>query len=243
MRMVDWGTQDRLYPSGYRSVNVRYQSAKSSSKGHSCRSQSKRDYDHSILFDGLQQSIDFYRKFSEDHPNDKQNPFGSPHRNGKMIAMYPSKIHWPRSVCCLTENDGSLIVCEEEQCRLIHFSSRLMLLSTYGGTRGNGLDQFDSPWSVAAGFDRLKSNVLVADSNNRRVLFLTIGFQGQFRYQYSVSIKEKPFFIAISREHFAVSCEKSLIYTFRTDGTIPIATIDLNQIFPTPSRINIVNSH
>ena len=166
----------------------------------------------------------------------KKRQIGFFDRNGKLIATYPSKIHWPRSVCCLKDNDGSLIVCEEEQCRLIHFSSRLMLLSTYGGTRGNGLDQFDSPWSVATGFDKFKSNVLVADSNNRRVQFLTIGFQGQFRYQYSVSIKEKPFFIATSREHFAVSCEKSLIYTFRMEGRIPIATIDLNQIFSTPSK-------
>lgn len=160
-------------------------------------------------------------------------------RNGKLIATYPSRIHWPRSVCCLRENDGSLIVCEEDQCRLIHFSSRLMLLSTYGGTRGNGREQFDSPWSVATTFDKLKPNILVADSNNRRIQFLSIGFQGQFQYQHSLSIKEKPFFVATSREHFAVSCEKSVIYTYRTQGRIPIATIDLNQLFPTSSKRNI----
>lgn len=92
MRMVDWGTQDRLFPSGYRSVPARYRSAKQSlissakstrryfffhfhlidfSKGHSCRPQSKHVYDDSILFDhlqhGLQQSINFYRKYSENH--------------------------------------------------------------------------------------------------------------------------------------------------------------------------------
>lgn len=157
-------------------------------------------------------------------------------RIGKMLAMYPSKIHWPRSVCCLSEDDGSLIVCEEDQCRLILFSPRLMLRSTYGGKRGNQFDQFDSPWSVATLFDNSKSIVLVADSNNRRIQFLTIDYHRQFRYEHTLTLEDKPYFIATSKQHFAVSCEKGLIHTFRSKGRILVATIDLNQIFSTTSK-------
>ena len=94
--MVDWASQDRLYPSGYRSAGVRYHTARVNSSlpysvslnkskillliqssmkislGHNCRSQSKQFYDDVFLFDhlqhGLNQSIEFYRKFAEnDH--------------------------------------------------------------------------------------------------------------------------------------------------------------------------------
>ena len=37
------------------------------------------------------------------------------HGKPKLIATYTSKINWPRSVCCLSESDGSLIVCQEEK--------------------------------------------------------------------------------------------------------------------------------
>ena len=172
------------------------------------------------------------RRFSRFEKDNLRNCY----RTGKMLATYPSKIHWPRSVCCLADDDGSLIVCEEDQCRLILFTPRLMLRSTYGGKRGNHSDQFDSPWSVATTFDNSKSNILVADSNNRRIQFFTIGYSGQFRYQHTVTLNEKPYFLATSKQHFAVSCEKGLIYTFRSKGKLPVATIDLNQIFSTPSK-------
>ena len=116
-------------------------------------------------------------------------------RRPKLIATYASNINWPRSVCCLSETDGSFIVCEEDQCRLLLFSSQLMLRSSCGGIRGNGSYEFDSPWSVASLFDNSSSDILVADTNNRRIQIFIIEYNGQFLYKKTLMTKEKPFFI------------------------------------------------
>jgi hypothetical protein len=150
--------------------------------------------------------------------------------------MYVSNINWPRSVCCLSENDGSLIVCEQDQCRLLLFSSHLMLRSTCGGKRGNDLYEFDSPWSVATFVDNSISNVLVADTNNQRIQCFTIGYNGQFSYKYTLTLKEKPYFIATSKQHFAVSCEKGIISTFLIKERNSIGNINLNKIVLTQSK-------
>jgi hypothetical protein len=155
--------------------------------------------------------------------------------------MYVSNINWPRSVCCLSENDGSLIVCEQDRCRLVLFSSHLMLRSTCGGRRGNGINEFDSPWSVATSVhNSSSSNVLVADTNNYRIQFFTIGYNGQFLYEYTLTTKEKPYFIATSKQHFAVSCEKGFISTFLNERKTPVANINLNKISSTKSNNQII---
>jgi hypothetical protein len=110
-----------------------------------------------------------------------------------------------------------------------------MLRSTCGGKRGNNFYEFDSPWSVATLIDSSISYVLVADTNNQRIQFFTIRYNGQFLYQSTLLIKEKPYFIATSKLHFAVSCEKSLIKTFLIKDKLPIANINLNKIASTQS--------
>jgi hypothetical protein len=147
-----------------------------------------------------------------------------------LIATYTSNINWPRSVCCLFKNDGSLIICEQDRCCLLLFTSQMMLRSTCGGTRGNGLYEFDSPWNVASLLDDSSSNVLVADTNNRRVQYFSIGYHGQFTYKHTFKTKEKPYFVATSNQHFAVSCEKGVILCFLAKQKIQVADIDLNRI-------------
>jgi hypothetical protein len=150
-------------------------------------------------------------------------------RNPKLLATHTLNINWPRSVCCSAENDGSLIVCEQDRCRLLLFTSQLMHRSTCGETRGNGLYEFDSPWSVASLLDKSSSNVLVADTNNRRVQYFSIGYDGQFLHKHTFITKEKPYFVATSYQHFAVSCEKGLIISFLAKAKLPVAIIDLNK--------------
>jgi hypothetical protein len=150
--------------------------------------------------------------------------------------MYVSNINWPRSVCCLSENDGSLIVCEQDRCRLIVFTSKLILRSICGGRRGNGLYEFDSPWSVSTLLDNSSSNILVADTNNQRIQFFTIEYNGRFLHKYTLVTKEKPYFIATSKQHFAVSCEKSFIKTFLTKEKTQVANINLNKILSIQSN-------
>jgi len=111
-----------------------------------------------------------------------------------------------------------------------------MLRSTCGERRGNGLYEFDSLWSVAALSDNSSSNVLVADTNNQRIQFFTIGYNGQFLHDYTLVTKEKPYHIATSKQHFAISCEKGFISTFLAKGRSEVANINLNKIAPTQSN-------
>ncbi|CAF1079115.1 unnamed protein product [Rotaria sordida] len=234
--MVDWATQNRLYPPGYRPIDVRYRRTSidsslpysiASTKRHNCRSkikQSNKFINNEMLIEslhhGLNQAFQFHDNMSADD-NDDRNP--------KLLATYALNINWPRSVCCLSESDGSLIVCEQDRCRLILFTPQLILLSTCGGKRGHDLYEFDSPWSVASFYDKSSSNVLVADTNNRRVQYFTIEYNGKFLYKQSFLTKEKPFFVGTSKQHFAISCEKGLIITFLIKRKIQVAKIDLNR--------------
>ena len=115
-----------------------------------------------------------------------------------------------------------------------------MLRSTCGGTRGNGPYEFDSPWSVASLLDSSSSSshVLVADTNNRRVQYFSIGYQDRFIYKQTLMTKEKPYFVATSNEHFAVSCEKGLIISFLAKEKIRVANIDLNKTSFIQSKIS-----
>ena len=153
------------------------------------------------------------------------------HRNPKLLATYASNINWPRSVCCLTGEDNSIIVCEQDRCRLVLFTSQLMLRSTCGGQRGNGQYEFDSPWNVASLtiVSNSSSWILVADTNNRRVQCFSIGYQDRFIYKQTLKTKEKPFFIATNNEHIAVSCENGVIETFLSEDRRQLARIELNK--------------
>ena len=111
-----------------------------------------------------------------------------------------------------------------------------MLRSICGGKRGNDLYEFDSPWSVASLFDNTSSKLLVADTNNRRVQCFAIEFNGQFIYKHTFEVKEKPYFIGTSNRHFAISCEKGLIFTFLTKDKKQIANIDFNKISTISSK-------
>jgi hypothetical protein len=113
-----------------------------------------------------------------------------------------------------------------------------MLRSICGGKRGNEHYEFDSPWSVATLIDNSISYILVADTNNQRIQFFTIEYDGEFLYQYTLLTKEKPYFIATNKLHFAVSCTKGLIKTFLIKGKIPIANINLNKIVSRQSKRN-----
>ncbi|CAF2564925.1 unnamed protein product [Rotaria sp. Silwood2] len=234
--MVDWATQNRLYPPGYHPIDIRCRRTSidsslpfsiASNKRHSCRlniKQSKKFSNNHILIEslhqGLNQAFYFHDNMSADDNDD---------RNRKLLATYASNINWPRSVCCLSGSDGSLIVCEQDRCRLLLFTSQLMLSSTCGGKRGNDLYEFDSPWSVASFFERSLSNVLVADTNNRRVQHFLIEYSGKFLYKQSFITKEKPFFVGTSNQHFAISCEKGLIITYLIKRKMEVAKIDLNR--------------
>jgi hypothetical protein len=109
--------------------------------------------------------------------------------------------------------------------------------SKCGGKRGNGSYEFDSPWAIASLLDKSSSNVLVADTNNRRVQYFSIGYNDQFLYKHTFMTKEKPYFIATSNQHFAVSCEKGLIMTFLTKNKREIGDIDLNKALFKKSKI------
>ena len=112
-----------------------------------------------------------------------------------------------------------------------------MLRSTCGGNRGKDHYEFDSPWSVATLFNQSSPNVLVADTNNQRIQCFTIGYNGEFLYKYTLVTNERPYFIATSKEHFAVSCEKGFINTFRAKDRTLIANINLNKISSTESKM------
>lgn len=150
--------------------------------------------------------------------------------------MYAYNINWPRCVCHLSQTDGSLIICEQERCRLILFTSQLMFRSTCGGTRGNGLDEFDSPWSVAEFVENSSSNILVADTNNRRIQCFTIGYRGKFIYKYTLATKDKPFYLATTRHWLAVSCENGFLKTFYIPEREEILNLNLNQLFSIKSN-------
>jgi len=111
-----------------------------------------------------------------------------------------------------------------------------MLRSTCGERRGNGLYEFDSPWSIAALSNNSSSNVLVADTNNQRMQFFTIGYNGQFLHDCTLITKEKPYHTATSKQYFAISCEKGFISTFLAKERSQVANIDLNKIASTESN-------
>ena len=104
-----------------------------------------------------------------------------------------------------------------------------MLRSKCGGERGNGLYQFDSPWSVASLFDKTTSGVLVADTNNRRLQYFSIGYNGRFLHKQSFLTKEKPYYVATSQQHFAVSCERGLIICYLAKDKAMVTRINLNK--------------
>jgi hypothetical protein len=114
-----------------------------------------------------------------------------------------------------------------------------MLRSTCGEKRGSGPYEFDSPWSVAVLPNNSSLNVLVADTNNQRIQFFTIGYNGQFLYEYTLVTKEKPYHIATSKQHFAISCEKGFINTFLTKERSQVANINLNKIISTQSNTTL----
>jgi hypothetical protein len=112
-----------------------------------------------------------------------------------------------------------------------------MIRSTCGGKRGNGIYEFDSPWSVASLLDKSSSNILVADTNNRRVQYFSIGYNDRFLHKSTFLTKEKPYFVATSNQHFAVSCEKGLIICFLAKEKIQVTNIDLNKISSIQSKL------
>lgn len=163
--------------------------------------------------------------------------FFSKIRNPKLLASYVSNINWPRSVCCLFENDSSLVVCEQDRCRLLLFTSQLMLRSKCGEKRGNGLYEFDSPWHVASISNKSSSNILVADTNNQRVQYFSIGYNDKFIHKSTFLTKEKPYFIGTSNQHFVISCEKGLIMTYLINEEKQVGNIDLNKTIFRKSKI------
>lgn len=88
-------------------------------------------------------------------------------------------------------------------------------------------------------FDSLSSSILVADTNNRRIQFFTIDYNGNFVYKYNIMTKEKPYFVGTSKRHFAVSCEKSFIVTYSANERIELSNINLKKI--TIIKTNISN--
>ena len=133
---------------------------------------------------------------------------------------------WPRSVCSL---GSALVVCQEDRCRLLLFTSALILRSTCGRERGRDLDQFDSPWSVTT-LGATSNSILVADSNNRRLQSFKIGSQGEFLFQFSLITREKPFFVTSNERYFAVSCENGQILSYSTAGNISMANVNLRRM-------------
>jgi hypothetical protein len=117
--------------------------------------------------------------------------------------------------------------------------NQLIFLSTCGETRGKGPYEFDSPWSVATLLDRSSSssNVLVTDTNNRRLQYFSIGNNHRFLLKHTLITKEKPYFVTTNNQHFAVSCEKSLIISFLAKERIQMANIDLNRASFIQSKI------
>jgi hypothetical protein len=116
--------------------------------------------------------------------------------------------------------------------------NQLIFLSTCGETRGKGPYEFDSPWSVAALLDRSSSsNVLVTDTNNRRLRYFSIGNNHRFLLKSTLITKEKPYCVTTNNQHFAVSCEKSLILSFLAKARIQVASIDLNRASFIQSKI------
>ena len=162
-------------------------------------------------------------------------------RKPKLLATYASNINWPRSVCCLSGSDGSLVVCEQDRCRLVLFTPLLMLRSTCGGKRGNGNYEFDSPWSVASFTDQQASinQILVADTNNQRIQIFSIGYNDRFLFKNSLTTKEKPYFLATSNVYFSVSCEKGLIISYLAKERIQVSIIDLNKTSFIKSKITM----
>lgn len=97
------------------------------------------------------------------------------------------------------------------------------------------LDKFSSSSSLSL------PKILVADTNNRRIQCFSIEFNGQFLYEHTFKMKEKPYFIETSNRHFAVSCENGLIRTFLVKEKRSLAKIDLNRTPMVPSNIFHLN--
>ncbi|CAF1007271.1 unnamed protein product [Adineta ricciae] len=232
--MVDSATQDRLFSFGYPPTDIRLRRVGIDSslpysvalnKRHNCGLQSKEYVEKSSsnekLHQGLKDAIDFQENICEKEKK----------KNNKLLAVYAYNINWPRCVCYLSQTDGSVIICEQERCRVILFTSQLMFRSTCGGTRGNGLYEFDSPWTVAEFIENSTSNILVADTNNRRIQCFTIGYRGKFIYKYTLTTKDKPLYLATTRHWLAVSCENGFLKTFFISEREEILNLNLNQLF------------
>lgn len=137
----------------------------------------------------------------------------------------------PRSICCLTWTDGSYVLCETSRNRLLLFTSRLILRSICGGISGNGDYEFNCPSNVAPQFiSSASSNIIVADTNNRRIQFFLIQSNGEFRYQSTLLLKEKPIYLSSTLTHFAISCSNGSIVTYSNYQNEMIAMIDLKNI-------------
>lgn len=132
------------------------------------------------------------------------------------------------------------MVCLEEKCLLILFTSQLVIRSTCGGQRGSRLNEFDSPWSVVSLIDRTMPNLIVADSNNRRLQHFSISRNGKFMFRNSFPTKKKPFFLSSSRLYFAGSCEDATIVVFSVYEEKEKNEIDLNKIRILKSKKNFV---
>mgnify|MGYP002388133573 CR=1 FL=1 len=111
-----------------------------------------------------------------------------------------------------------------------------MLRSTCGEHCGDSDYEFNSPWSVASLFDQTLPHVLVADTNNQRIQCFSNEYDYQFRFRYTLMMKQKPYYLATSKRHFAISCEKGLIYTFLAKDRTLLATVDFNKICSRKSK-------
>ncbi|UJR34941.1 hypothetical protein I4U23_027719 [Adineta vaga] len=237
--MVDWATRDRLYSSGYQPIDIRQRRvgidsslpySVASNQRHNCGLQFvNKSISTERLHQDLKDAIDFQENIREKEKK----------KSNKLLATYAYNINWPRSVCYLSETDGSLIICEQERCRLILFTSQLMFRSTCGGTRGNDSYELDSPWHVTEFIENSSSNILVADTNNRRIQCFLIGHRGKFIYKYTLTTKDKPFYLATTKHWLAVSCENGFLKTFFIPEREEILNVNLNELFSikTPKSI------
>ncbi|CAF1249069.1 unnamed protein product [Adineta steineri] len=241
--MVDWASQDRIFPPGYSQVDIRFRRGSidsslpysvATNKRHNCGLQFKNVNDKSASIENLHHSLHQAIHFQNDISDNKTKK-----KNQKLLATYAYNINWPRSICCLNGNDGSIIVCEQERCRLILFTSQLMFRSTCGGIRGNGFCQFDSPSNVVELIEDSSSYILVADTNNRRLQCFFIGYRGEFIHKYNIITKEKPYFIGTNKQFIAVSCEKGFINCYLTKENDQIAEINLNKLLSIKKTISI----
>ncbi|CAF1121733.1 unnamed protein product [Didymodactylos carnosus] len=227
---------ERLFPRGYSAVEIRQVRTiadKSlpysipNTKRHSCRSRTFKQDDTNIIENNkavLRTKLDSLINFcseifvDSDEKNDKL-------LSTNYISLHGQQLKWPRSICTLA--DGDLIVCEQEQCRILLFSKHLLLLSHFG-SHGRGLYEFDHPWGVAS---LSNSDILIADTNNKRLQCFYLGFNSRFIHKYTLLFDEKPYFVSTDiKNRFVVSCDNGLLQCFTKKRSL-ISKIDLLKCF------------